>query len=67
MSTAPFDPRLDPPRQVGHGLVHTAICLLCVAVLYLLTRGCGSQAHAPERRFELMPDHIPTIRIARSI
>lgn len=58
MSTAPFDPRFDPPRQDSQTLVHMAVCLLCVAVFLLLTRGCSSQAHAPERRFELVPDHI---------
>ncbi len=66
MSTAPFDPRFDPPDQDRLGPVHTVIALLCVAVFFLLARGCSSACHAPERQFTPSPASIPNIPIARS-
>jgi hypothetical protein len=66
MSTAPFDPRFGPPHQDSPGFVHTAVALLCVAVLFLLTRGCSSTAFAPERRYEVVPGPIPRPYVVRS-
>ena len=58
-------PGVKPPNP-DRLLMHLAVFALCIGVFVVLSRGCGSTAQAPERRFELVPDHFPNSNIARS-
>ena len=58
-------PGLRPPGQ-DRLFLHLAVFALCAFLFFVLVRGCGSTAQAPEPRFELVPDHFPNSNIARS-
>jgi len=57
----PFDPRDDKPG-FDRALVQFAIAAFCLIVFWLLIRGCGSPAHAPERDWIDLPRHTIAMR-----
>ena len=65
MSTALVRPRFRPPDD-NRFWTHVATFAICALVILILTRGCGSPAHAPDRLFDSIHDRFPYPHIARS-